>query len=314
MTWSRAIAARCTCSRRAEDPTVDYNFLAPMLSVESTVDPEMREQESNRRREAAINEALENIGKKPLGFLKAALFKKVVTHIHEVIAARDLERYTIDRSTFSIKKGLIEVARRLRERGQLETWRDHYFLTMDELFDVLDRRANPRLVKAKIAARMKNFDAVDQKKAALPMFIKRGAAVPLDEEIVQDTPGVYRGRGTSPGRVTGRARIVHSPKEIGTVKAGEILITNSTDPGWTSVFMVITGIVLETGGLLAHGALLAREYGFPAVQVERATELIPDGARISVDGNIGIVTVLPEDDDSNSKKSSAPQPEEPLAA
>jgi pyruvate,water dikinase len=284
-------------TRRAEDPDIDYRFLTSMLSVGETVSPETREAESNRRRNAAIEEACRNIKKKPLGTLKVGLFKTVVNHIHEVIAARDLQRYTIDRSTYAIKKGFMEVARRLLERGELETWRDHYFLTMDELFDLFDGRVNRSLTVSKIAARMKNFDAVDQNEVSLPMFIQRGSALEIDEPEVDDSiEGVYRGRGTSPGTVVGRARVVHSPKELGRVREGEILITNSTDPGWTPVFMVITGIVLETGGLLAHGSLLAREYGFPAVQVERATQLIPDGALISVNGSSGIVTVLPEEE------------------
>jgi len=69
-------------------------------------------------------------------------------------------------------------------------------------------------------------------------------------------------------------------------------VTNSTDPGWTPVFLVLGGIVLETGGMIAHGALLAREYGFPAVQVEGAMGRIPDGALISVDGDAGTVRIL----------------------
>jgi len=78
-------------------------------------------------------------------------------------------------------------------------------------------------------------------------------------------------------------------EEIGRVQKGDILVTNHTDPGWTPVFLVISGIVLETGGMLAHGSLLAREYGFPAVQIAGATELIPDGALITVDGDTGRV-------------------------
>ena len=108
--------------------------------------------------------------------------------------------------------------------------------------------------------------------------------------------------------------MVHSPKEIGRVNTGDILVVNSTDPGWTPVFMVITGIVLETGGLLAHGVLLAREYGFPAVQLERATELIPDGALISVDGNTGIISLLPDDDSGDSAKAAPRQPAASKAA
>src|SRR5690606_24438555 len=91
-------------------------------------------------------------------------------------------------------------------------------------------------------------------------------------------------------------RVVRELSQIGTVKKGEILIVHATDPGWTPVFMLITGIVLETGGLISHGALLAREYGLPGVQIPGALELIPDGATITLDGDSGMVIIHDEDD------------------
>lgn len=71
---------------------------------------------------------------------------------------------------------------------------------------------------------------------------------------------------------------------------------HATDPGWTPVFMLIKGIVLETGGLISHGALLAREFGLPGVQIEGALQLIPDGATITLDGDSGAVIIHPDDD------------------
>lgn len=100
-----------------------------------------------------------------------------------------------------------------------------------------------------------------------------------------------RGLPTSRGRVTGTARVVKQLDQIGRLNRGEILIANSTDPGWTPVFALISGVVVETGGLLSHSSCLAREYGFPAAQVENALQLIPDGATITIDGDSGEVRV-----------------------
>ena len=102
---------------------------------------------------------------------------------------------------------------------------------------------------------------------------------------------------TSTGKVTGTARVVNELSQIGRVKQGEILIVHATDPGWTPVFMLIKGIVLETGGLISHGALLAREYGLPGVQIEGALRLIPDGATITLDGDLGVVIIHDETDE-----------------
>jgi rifampicin phosphotransferase len=93
----------------------------------------------------------------------------------------------------------------------------------------------------------------------------------------------------------GTARVALGLHEIGRIKHGDIMVVNSTDPGWTTVFSVISGIVLETGGMTAHGAMLAREYGLPAVQVPNATRLIADGAHIEINGDTGLV-ILPEID------------------
>jgi pyruvate,water dikinase len=92
--------------------------------------------------------------------------------------------------------------------------------------------------------------------------------------------------------VTGTARVILRLTDMGQVKEGDILVTNSTDPGWTPVFTLLSAIVLETGGMLAHGSLLAREYGFPAVQIADATRLIPDGATITVNGDTGEVVLV----------------------
>ena len=83
-------------------------------------------------------------------------------------------------------------------------------------------------------------------------------------------------------------------REIGRLQKGEILVCNSTDPGWTPAFGLLSGLILEAGGMLSHGACLSREYGLPAVTLPNAMQKIPDGATISVDGNTGRVTVVSE--------------------
>ena len=82
--------------------------------------------------------------------------------------------------------------------------------------------------------------------------------------------------------------------EIGRVQKEDILVCNSTDPGWMPVFPMIKGLVLETGGMLAHGACLSREYGLPAVQLRNAIALIEDGAEIRINGDSGAIHVIKE--------------------
>ena len=281
-------------TRRIEDPSVDYRAFQMLLSGDPVPNPEKRDIETRKRIEAVADEVTENIRKKPLGCLKAEVFKIVLDRLHLCILGRDDERHFVDLSTFAIKKGFAEVGRRIRERGQFDSERDFYFLGMEELFEVFEGRANMSFIKTKIAARMRNFDRFDRKEVTPCAFIQRGLPLDLDMPADHDGQGVFRGTGISGGKVTGPARVVKTIKEINSIRPDDILVVSSTDPGWTTAFLVIKGIVLETGGKLAHGALLAREYGLPAVQLEGAMQLIPDGNLITVDGDSGVITL--EDD------------------
>jgi pyruvate,water dikinase len=101
------------------------------------------------------------------------------------------------------------------------------------------------------------------------------------------------GLPSNPGRVTGIARVLRSPHEGTRLQPGEILVAPSTDPGWTPLFLLAAGLVMETGGYLSHGAIVAREYGIPAVlNVPMATQRIPDGSTITIDGGQGVVQLL----------------------
>lgn len=117
---------------------------------------------------------------------------------------------------------------------------------------------------------------------------------PVYREIVTAQGDILTGLPSNPGRVTGIARVLRSPQEGGRLQPGEILIAPSTDPAWTPLFLLAAGLVMETGGYLSHGAIVAREYGIPAVlNVAMATQRIPDGSRVLVDGGQGVVQLLP---------------------
>ncbi len=279
-------------SRRLEDPAVDYRSLESMLNADANLDPEERDEAANARRRAATDEVLANLRQQPMGFLKVEAFKVANSYIQEVVVLRDDERNFLDLITFRIKRVFLEINRRLVSRGLLDSGRDFYFLGKEELFELfLSGRQTP-LLKAKVAARMRNFDRVDRRDESRPHFLRDYRPVVTQQEVTDDSSGVLTGMGTSRGEIVGRARIVPSLMEIGRVQQGDILIVNATDPGWTPVFLLISGLVLETGGVLAHGSCLSREYGIPAVQLANAMQRIPDGALIKVNGELGQVTIL----------------------
>ena len=115
--------------------------------------------------------------------------------------------------------------------------------------------------------------------------------VPIIEEEEHLT--MLKGIPASSGTIRGRARIVQTIQEAMSLQPGDILVTTATDPGWTPVFPLVSGIVLEIGGQLSHGAIIAREYGIPAlVNVSGAMHLIHDGQLIEVDGSKGAIKLF----------------------
>ena len=280
--------------RRYEDQSIDYQSIKMLLSADGGSSPEESETRLIQRREETEADVIARIRKKPFGSAKAEAFKSVVSYIHRFLVLRDDEREYIDRVTVRKKRGFTELGRRLVERGLLEEDRDFYFLSEYELYAVLAGNAPGPLTTAKVAARKRVFDAYLERTEVPPTHLKGSTPVDLDQAALGDVPGVMQGLGTSRGTVTGRARVVPSLKDIGKVEKDDILICNSTDPGWAPVFLIVSAVVVETGGMLAHASCLSREYGLPAVQLTGAMRRIEDGAIITVNGDTGVVRLAEE--------------------
>jgi phosphoenolpyruvate synthase/pyruvate phosphate dikinase len=278
--------------RRMEDPSLDYNSFRALLTADGSVHPKEQEAAAQKNRQKTLDEVVENIRRQPFGGLKAEAMKWLADYVVRFLKLRDDERWYIDKVTFSKKLAFDEMGRRLVEKGVLERDDDHYFLSQHELYQLVDGAKPTRLTRLKINNRREVFESFLRRDEVAPRYMKDGAALDFDA----DSGDGLRGVGTSRGLATGRARIVPNLSDIGRVEKGDILICNATDPGWAPVFMIIKGLVLETGGMLAHGACLSREYGLPAVQIAGAMRRIEDGAMISVNGATGEVIVLDGED------------------
>ena len=282
--------------RRIEDPNIDYRMLRAYLLSDSDTTPEQTEQRLIASREAATREVLANIGAKSLGALKVRVFRAVLSYVHKFLKQRDDERHYYDRITYQTKKVYSELGRRMFERGMLDSDEDFFFLAVGELREVLAGRDSRALTRAKIAARKRVFHRRNRREEHTAPYMMGGAVMDMkartELHITEDVSGEgLRGLGTAVGRASGIARVVPNIDDIGRVQKGDILITNSTDPGWAPVFSIIGGLVLETGGLLAHGACLSREYGLPSVLLRHAMQRIEDGALITIDGASGVVVI-----------------------
>lgn len=275
--------------RRNEDASLDYESLRAFVLVGDGPTHEEHEHRLIQQREGATEEVLASIRRLPLGSVKAKAFELLHEYVLTFLLLRDDERHYIDRVTFAKKRHFQELGRRLVERGLLDGDDDFYFLAHHELEEVWATTASARLVRAKIAGRRALFERHLARLEHVAPYVQNGQPVHFETEAAQHGEGVLRGMGTSRGTVTGTARVVPDLAQVGRVQKGDILVCNSTDPGWAAVFTIISGLVLETGGMLAHGSCLSREYNLPAVTLRNAMTLIEDGATITVSGDAGEV-------------------------
>lgn len=184
----------------------------------------------------------------------------------------------------------LQAAHVLMQAGLLEEAEAIFYLRIEEVQTAL-RGAMPAETVRHLIAQRRLERQRDAARHLPDLFIGER---PLYTETLPTQGTVLTGLPSSPGRVKGIARVLCSPREGARLQPGEILVAPSTDPGWTPLFLLASGLVMETGGYLSHGAIVAREYGIPAVlNVPLATQRIPDGGSILLDGAQGVVQVLP---------------------
>ncbi len=233
-------------------------------------------------------EVLARLRALPDGERKAEDAKRMIDRIRTFIGYREYPKYGMISRYFVYKQALLGEADRLVQAGVLRDREDIFYLTIQEFHDVV----RTGLVDEELIAARK--DAFRSYQALTPprVLTSDGEAVAGTYRRDDLPAGALTGLPVSAGTVEGRARVILDMAEADLV-AGDILVTTYTDPSWTPAFVAIKGLVTEVGGLMTHGAVIAREYGLPAVVgVERATRLIRDGQRIRVNGTDGYVEIL----------------------
>jgi len=272
--------------RWADDPTLVVDMLKA-LAASPPVNLEKLERDKINERIATEKFVLDSIGKMKLGSIRKIIFKTIMRYAQTYLMFRENQRFFLDHQIARQRRLFMEYGRRFAERGWLFRQDDIFFLSKEEIFDMAKTRTplDSEIVKG----RREDFEKFAN---VLPPKFLLGDKE-FDDTIVslEDTVRID-GTASSPGVVTGKARVIDSIDHIPEVQEDEILITSNTDPGWTAVFSKIGGLITETGGILSHGAVVSREYGIPAVTaVSRATEIIRTGQTITVDGNDGVIYI-----------------------
>ena len=247
-----------------------------------------RFEQGRREAKKKEEEVLRRLRDLPDGERKAEETKRMIDRVRTFVGYREYPKYAMVSRYFVYKQALLEGAERLVRAGVLRDKEDVFYLTFEELRDVVRTHEVDEALIRRRKEEFRSYHALTPPR----VLTSEGEAVAGAYGRDDLPPGALPGLAVSAGVVEGRARVVLDMADAD-LAPGDILVTPFTDPSWTPVFITIRGLVTEVGGLMTHGAVIAREYGLPAVVgVEHATRRIRDGQRIRVNGTEGWVEVL----------------------
>jgi pyruvate,water dikinase len=277
-----------TNTRWSEKPTI----LIPMiLSHITNFAPHASQRKFAQGRQAALakeRELVERLLQLPDGERKAQATQHKISLIRNFIGYREYPKYSIMSRYFVYKQALLREAATLVRAGVTQAVEDSYYLTFAELREV----ARTHIADGQLIRQRKAEYAGYAQLAPPRVITSEGEIITGAYNRANLPASALVGLPVSAGVIEGRARVILRMEDAALAE-GDILVTPFTDPSWTPVFVAIAGLVTEVGGLMTHGAVIAREYGLPAVVgVANATTLIHDGDRIRVHGTAGYVEVL----------------------
>ncbi|NIJ54494.1 phosphoenolpyruvate synthase [Dyadobacter arcticus] len=277
-----------TRTRWAERPAT---LLPLILSHIKNFEPNAGERKFEQGRQEALKkeqELLDRLRQLPDGERKAEETKRMIGLIRNLSGYREYPKYGLVNCYFVYKQALLKEAGQLLEANVIRRREDIYYLTFEELREVVrTNKVDDQLIEKRKA------EYETYQKLTPPRVMTSDGEIIGGSYARENLPdNALVGLAVSSGIVEGRARVTLKMEETD-LEDGDILVTTFTDPSWTPLFVSVKGLITEVGGLMTHGAVIAREYGLPAVVgVENATKLIKDRQRIRVNGTEGYVEIL----------------------
>jgi phosphoenolpyruvate synthase/pyruvate phosphate dikinase len=277
-----------TRTRWSEKPLT----LVPLiLSNIKNFEPGAGDRKFEQGRQEALKkeqELLDRLMQLPDGEQKAKETKRIIDLIRNFSGYREYPKYGFINRYFVYKQALLKEAEQLVQANVIHEKEDIYYLSFEELREVVRTNKLDNQIISKRKDEYKLYEKLNP-----PRVITSDGEIIAGKYNREDLPAeALAGMAVSSGVIEGRARVILKMEDAD-IEDGDILVTTFTDPSWTALFVSIKGLVTEVGGLMTHGAVIAREYGLPAVVgVENATRLINDGQWIRVNGTDGYVEIL----------------------
>ncbi len=270
-----------------EDPTPVLAFVRAYLDADESQSPHAQQQRLVNEREVLTATVLQELEKGPMGrLLLSPLFRWLLTQSQVHTRERDTMHFELTRLFPPFRRFLLELGARWKGMGLLGHQEDIFFMSLDELSAMAE---DPTPALDLVTSRRAEYEDSQNRRwpnavlAGQEIYSETGLAEGTDEDFLTGIAG-------SPGVATGVARLIRGPEEFGRLEKGDILVAPLTNPVWTPLFAIASGVITEVGGILSHGAIVAREYGIPAVMsLPGATRRISEGQTITVDGNHGRV-------------------------
>jgi pyruvate,water dikinase len=278
--------------RYAEDPTPLLHALRLHIAAAEAPPPRGVD-----RRERTADEAWTDFERALNAFERYTLLpiaRRLTRRIKQYYLWREYCRFEMIRTLAVLRRWHLVLARRFVERGWLETEREYFLLLLDEVGEIIAQGPAALNVPAIVVRRTAELDRY--RRIRMPLLMRESELPALIRTAgisVADGQGELRGITTSPGLVEGEVAVIHDPGDFERMKRGAILVTRATDPSWTPLFTLASGVIVEVGGVLSHASTVAREYGLPALaNVRNATKLLRSGDRIVLDATGGFVQKL----------------------
>ena len=245
--------------------------------------------------EAAVEQLAQAVRPQKWGWLKSRIIFWAAKRYRALGGVREAPKFLMVRILGVMRQALLQSAQDLTQAQLLAQPEDIFLLTIPELTAVVQARTVSKAMQQAIRQRRARRE-VEMRRQRVPRLLLSDGRAFYDGMIVPQAGDEHTlaGAPVSPGVVEGVARIMFDPHAT-RLQPGEILVCPGTDPAWTPLFLTAGGLVMEVGGMMTHGAVVAREYGIPAVVgVHQATQRLQTGQRLRVDGNTGIIEILDE--------------------
>jgi len=274
-----------------EKPEIIHELVDTLLSDTNLLNSE----ESFKNQEADYEAAKKQIEKRlePGAYLQ---FQKVLERARNEVIVREESSFLMEKLTACMRRMAMKLGSLLVNQSVINEAGDVFFLFLEELGPVAEGKLD---IKERIEKRKKSFAKVYAAHEKGVHWMISTGSFPVFEtkkktrEDGKDASDSMWGSAASNGVYEGPVCIVRSPAEFNKLKKGDVLVSSYTSPAWTPLFRVASAVVTERGSAISHAAIIAREYGIPAVvAIENVTNVLRDGQRIRVDGTKGVVTLL----------------------